>query len=428
MLCTRSVCLRKMAQGRWSAEMQYWRLINNPQVTISDLIEGWSKQTRTAVKGRHVLALQDTSEIQFSTTPGHRRGLGKIAKGNAHGVLLHAMIAVDATSGFCLGLVGGQVWTRQGTVETPHGERASADKELVRWLTTAEQGKDVLAEADMITVIDDREGDFYAHWALTPGDNVHHLTRAMHDRALVGGTTLYKAIERTAFCDKAVIDLTQRMDRRGRQAHLSLRFGTVALKRPTRTGVAGLPESVTVSFVDVIEQHPPKGAEPIHWRLLTTHAVASPADAWQIVFWYKLRWVIEQFFRSMKKEGLKIEDSQLETAEGLIKLVAIAAKAACTVIQLVQARNGGEELPAEFVFSAEEIEVLRAINNKTYKATTKLQTNHHRPNTLAWAAWIIARLGGWSGYATHRPPGPITFHTGLARFQNFTQGWALANV
>ena len=112
---------------------------------------------------------------------------------------------------------------------------------------------------------------------------------------------------------------------------------------------------------------------------MTTHAVANPADAWQIVFWYKLRWVIEQFFRSMKKEGLSIEDSQLETAEGLIKLVAIAAKAACIVIQLVQARNGGEELPAEFVFSAEEIEVLRAINNKTYKATTKLQTNHHRP-------------------------------------------------
>ena len=427
MLCTRSVCLRKMAQGRWSAEMQYWRLINNPQVTISDLIEGWSKQTRTAVKGRHVLALQDTSEIQFSTTPGHRRGLGKIAKGNAHGVLLHAMIAVDATSGFRPGLVGGQVWTRQGTAETPHGERALADKELARWLTTAEQGKDVLAEADMITVIDDREGDFYAHWALTPGDNVHHLTRAMHDRALVGGTTLYKAIERTAFCDKAVIDLTQRMDRRGRQAHLSLRFGTVALKRPTRTGVAGLPESVTVSFVDVIEQHPPKA--PARPSATFDHARGSqPRGRLANRLLVQAALAIEQFFRSMKKEGLKIEDSQLETAEGLIKLVAIAAKAACTVIQLVQARNGGEELPAEFVFSAEEIEVLRAINNKTYKATTKLQTNHHRPNTLAWAAWIIARLGGWSGYATHRPPGPITFHTGLARFQNFTQGWALANV
>jgi hypothetical protein len=408
--------------------MGFWRFINNPRVTIDKLIEGWSEQTRLAVGGRHVLAIQDTSEIKFSTTRRQRRGLGKVAKGNARGVLLHAMTAVDANSGSCLGLVGGKVWTREGDVKTHHGKRALAKKESARWVTTAEQGKDVLAEADTITVIDDREGDFYAHWALTPGDSVHHLSRAMHDRALVGGESLYEAIERTAFCDETVIDLPQRIDRAGRKVQLSMRFGSVALKRPTRTGVKHLPESVEVRFVEVVERHPPAGVTPIHWRLLTTHAIESIADAWQIVAWYKLRWIIEQFFRSMKSQALRIEDSQLETAEGLIKLVAIAAKAACTVIQLVQARQGGEELPAEFVFSAEEIDALTAINNKTYKANTKLQTNPHRPGTLAWAAWIIARLGGWSGYATHRPPGPITFHTGLARFQSITHGWSLANV
>ena len=156
-----------------------------------------------------------------------------------------------------------------------------------------------------------------------------------------------------------------------------------------------LPASVELRFVEVVERHPPKGAKPIHWLLLTTHAVDNLADAWQIVAWYKLRWIIEQFFRSMKSQGLQIEDSQLETAEGLIKLVAIAARAACIVIQLVQARNGGEELPAEFVFSAEEIDMLKAIN-KTLQGKTELQKNHHPTNTLAWAAWIIAKLGGWS--------------------------------
>jgi hypothetical protein len=35
-----------------------------------------------------------------------------------------------------------------------------------------------------------------------------------------------------------------------------------------------------------------------------------------------------------------LEDSQLETAERLIKLTAIAARAACTIMQLVQARDG----------------------------------------------------------------------------------------
>jgi IS4 transposase len=427
MLCKRSVCLRQLAQGQWSAEMAFWRFVDNPRVTVEKLIEGWSQQTRLAVGGRHVLAIQDTSEIKFSTTPNHRRGLGKVAKGNAYGMLLHAMIAVDADSGSCLGLAGGKVWTRQGTVETPHGKRSLANKESARWLTTAEQGKDVLAEARMITVVDDREGDFYANWALTPEDNVHHLSRAMHDHALVEGGTLYKAVERAPFCGEAVIELPQRMDRPARKAYLSLRFGSVALKRPTRTGVKDLPASLELRFVEVVERHTPKGAKPIHWLLLTTHTIDNLADAWQIVAWYKLRWIIEQFFRSMKKQGLQIEDSQLETAEGLIKLVAIAAIAACTVIQLVQARNGGEELPAEFVFSPEEIEVLTAINKKM-QGKTELQKNHHPNKTLSWAAWIIAKLGGWTGYASHRPPGPITFHLGLARFQNFTAGWELANA
>jgi hypothetical protein len=416
-----------MAQGNWAANMSFWRFVNNPQVTIDSLIEGWSLQTPTAINGRHVLAIQDTSEIKFHTQRGRRRGLGKVGKGNARGVLLHAMAAVDADSGACLGLIGGKVWTRKGKVKTPHDQRDLANKESARWVTTAEQGREVLAAARMITVVNDREGDFFAHWALTPGDNVQLLTRAMHDHALVDGGTLYQAVERARFCDKAVIDLPQRMDRRGRQAHLSLRCGTVVLKRPARPGVKDLAEGVNVSFVEVVELHPPKGAEPIHWLLLTTHSIATAADAWRIVSWYKQRWIIEQLFRSLKSQGLRIEDSQLESAEGLIKLVAIATKVACIVIQLVQARNGGEELPAEFVFTQEEIDALRAIN-KTLKGRTELQKNHHRPDTLAWAAWIIAKLGGWTGYASHRPPGPITFHMGMARFQILVAGRTLKNA
>ena len=407
--------------------MSFWRFVNNSQVTTDKLIEGWSLQTPTAVSGRHVLAIQDTSEIKFHTQRGRRRGLGKVGKGNARGVLLHAMMAVDADSGVCLGLTGGKVWTRERKVRTPHDHRDLTNKESARWVTTAEQGSEVLAAARMITVVNDREGEFFAHWALTPGDNVHLLTRAMHDHALVDGNTLYQAVERARFCDKAVIDLPQRMDRRGRQAHLSMRFGTVVLKRPARPGVRGLPDGVKVSFVEVLELHPPKGAEPIHWLLLTTHSIGSAADAWRIVNWYRQRWIIEQLFRSLKSQGLRIEDSQLESAEGLIKLVAIATKVACIVIQLVQARNGGEELPAQFVFTPEEVDALRAIN-KTLKGRTELQQNRHRLNTLPWAAWIIAKLGGWTGYASHRPPGPITFHMGMARFQILVAGRTLANV
>jgi len=129
----------------------------------------------------------------------------------------------------------------------------------------------------------------------------------------------------------------------------------------------------------------------------------------------------------MKTQGLQIEDSQLETADRLMKLVAIAAKAATIVIQLVQARNGDDVLPASFAFSAEEIQVLDVIN-KDLQGNTQLQKNPHRKRTLAWAAWLIAKLGGWTGYASHKPPGPITFHNGLAQFQALAAGWLLKHV
>jgi len=407
--------------------MRFWRFMANGRVTVEKLIEGWSEQTRVAVGDRHVLAIQDTSDIKFSTTADDRRELGKVGKGNVFGVLLHAMMAVDAVTGACLGLAGGKVWTRKGDVKVPHARRALADKESARWVTTAAQAKDVLAPASMITVINDREGDFYAHWACTPEAHVHLLSRVMHDHALVKGGTLRKEVKRVPFSAKAVIDVPKRMDRRPRKAHLSLRFGSVVLQRPKNSRERDLPASVALNFVEVIEQHAPKGAKPIHWLLLTTHPVGSVADAWQIVAWYKQRWIIEQFFRSMKTEGLRIEDSQLQTAERLMKLVAIAAKAAAVVIQLVQARNGSEEIAANVAFSTDEIEVLDAIN-KSLQGKTALQTNPYRRNTLAWAAWIIARLGGWTGYASHRPPGPITFHNGLAQFQIFAAGYTCANV
>jgi hypothetical protein len=45
------------------------------------------------------------------------------------------------------------------------------------------------------------------------------------------------------------------------EAHLALRFGTVVLQRPRNTIEKDLPASVTLNFVEVIEQHAPKGAE-----------------------------------------------------------------------------------------------------------------------------------------------------------------------
>jgi hypothetical protein len=406
--------------------MRFWRFLANKRVTVEKLTEGWSDQTRLAAAGRHALAIGDTCEIKFPTTAENRRELGKVKKGNTFGVLLHPMLAVDADSGAVLGLAGGSVWTRSGEAKTPHAQRRVAEKESGRWIAGAKQAKETLAAARMITIVNDREGDFYAHWALTPADNVHLLTRLMNDHALVKGGTVRTAMARLPVAATAAIELRQRPDRRSRTAHLSLRFGTLVLKRPAHTREEDLPAGVRVNAVEVIELHPPQDAEPVHWILLTTHKIGRLAEAWQIVEWYRRRWTIEQFFRTLKLQGLRIEDSQLATADRLLKLVAIAAKAAAIVMQLVQARDGRDTQPASLAFTPGDIELIAMLNARLQGKTAR-QKNPHPKNTLAWAAWVIAKLGGWHEYEA-KPPGPITFHNGLAYFHTIAAAWAMKNV
>ena len=124
---------------------------------------------------------------------------------------------------------------------------------------------------------------------------------------------------------------------------------------------------------------------------------------------------------------MQLEDSQLETAGRLMKLAAIAARAACTIMQLVQARDGRSAQQAEIAFTPPEIETLEALLQKV-EGKTVLQKNPHPPKSLAWAAWIIAKLGGWDGYPKSRPPGPITFRHGLEHFRSIAYGWNLRDV
>jgi hypothetical protein len=426
MVVRKNVCLRRLSGGKRHLEVCFGRFLSNAKVTVERVIESWSERTRTAARGRHVLALQDTSEIKFATGEDDRRGLGKIKKGNAFGLLLHPMLGVDADSGICLGLVAGKLWNRKDVVKTSHNNRSLAEKESRRWIETAQAAKDVLAQAAMITVIGDREEDFYAAWVHVPEGKVHLLTRLMHDHALTDGGTLRQAAGLVTVGDRQTIDLRERASRKPRKAKLALRFGTAALKRPNMVE-KDLPQSVRVSFVEVIEENPPAGVEAVHWLLLTTHKVETAADAWKIVGWYQQRWIIEQFFRVLKSQGLQIEDSQLQSAERLEKLVAIAAKAAAVIIQLVQAREGRDHQPAGLAFSLNEIDTLAAIN-KTLEGKTTPQKNPHPQASLAWAAWIIAKLGGWDGYKSSKPPGPITFFNGLEYFRAFAAGWAFRNV
>jgi hypothetical protein len=147
----------------------------------------------------------------------------------------------------------------------------------------------------------------------------------------------------------------------------------------------------------------------------------------QVIGFYKERWNIEQVFRALKSKGLCFEQCQVKAYSKLQKLMMLALMAAVKALQLVRARDGSTGQAASCAFSQTEMVVLDKLNKQVEGRTEKLK-NPFPPDSLAYAAWIIARLSGWSGYQSQRPPGPIDFLTGLQCFDERLKGYLLAKA
>jgi hypothetical protein len=416
----------RAAADRRAEWLGFSRWLNNPNVTASEIAEHSAEALSTRVAGLHVLAIQDTTELNYAAHAGRVRGLGPAGNGVDPGLFVHPVLAIDAGSGALLGLAGMQIWTRDAPASPDYRNQPIEEKESYRWVKGAMTAQTVLAAAAMVTVIGDRESDIYEEFDRIPDARTHLLTRACRDRALVGGGLLFGIAETWPVQRQFEFEVRAQPGRPARTAKVELRFGEVAIKRPGRCSDPAAARQLTLRLIEVREINPTL-KEPILWRLLTTHDVTTVAQALQMVAWYRQRWHIEQLFRTSKSQGLDVESSQVESAEALFKLAAIAMIAATKIMQLVLARDGNVDRPATDVVAPEQLPILDRLL-MTLEGKTAKQKNLHSKHSIAWLAWIIARLGGWTGYASERPPGPITFRRGWARFEQMALGWRLRDV
>ena len=84
------ISVRRVGGDR-AGEMRFTRFLRNPRVGPHEMTTTARARTASLVKGRHVLAIQDTTSLRDD------------GKGNS--LNLHAMIAVDAEDGGLLGLI-----------------------------------------------------------------------------------------------------------------------------------------------------------------------------------------------------------------------------------------------------------------------------------------------------------------------------------
>lgn len=422
----RTVVVRKLGGDR-RGEVSAHQALGSPRVTAPETIARLARRTAQAAAGRRVVVAQDTTEVSFSGRVS--RGLGPAGRrGTAPGFFVHAAVAVDVETAAVLGLVSAEIWTREGRSDGPgtsdRRARVLADKESRRWLAAAETAAERLDAAAEVVVVGDRESDIYALFARRP-ERVHLLVRAAQDRALEDGARLFAAAAAWPVLGRYAVAVPPRgPGDRGRSAEVTLRAGAVTVRRPRNGRPEGDPATLEVALVEAVEEHPPPGAAPLRWRLLTTLPVRTEAEAAEAVRLYRLRWRIEQTWRTLKGEGLRIEDAQTHTPHRLLNLAALALGAAVRIIQLVDARDGGPR-PASDAADEGQIAAAAALC-PTLEGGTERQRNPHAPGSLAWLSWIIARLGGWNCYG--KPPGPKTMHDGWRRFAAIAEGYALSHT
>ena len=344
--------------------------------------------------------------------------------------MLHSSLVVDAAKTTALGYSSIKVWHREEEAPDPpmsaqYQQLPISEKESNKWIEAAQQSQTLLAQADAITIIADRESDIYDLLAMQRKPNLHLLLRSNFDRRLADGTRL------VAHLDSLAVQHHYRLEVRGdvrkqlyrRTVLMELKWEQGTLVKPKRCQDKTLPDTLSVYVVEAKE----RGSKGLLWRLYTTHPVETLAQALQIIEWYKQRWHIEQVHRLLKTEGFRIERCQLEQGWAIRKLTLLALMATLRILQMMLAyEDDQEEQLLQEVFSAEEQSCLQAVSADMEGPTPALK-NTAGQDTLRWAAWVIARLGGWKGYksSAQRKPGPIVLQKGLAKFYNIFQGWTL---
>jgi hypothetical protein len=404
-----------------------YRMLANESFNHKDLAEAIYRHCKKNVRPGHFLGINDTTELNFTNHKGRignmDQDIGPITNKNNIGFFCHPMLIIDPENQIPAGISSINIWSRQESRPNRHErdykKQDIKEKESFRWITSA-RGTKKLLQTCTLTIIADRESDIYEEFVLIPDERTDLLIRSSYDRKLYGEKqSLYEKLSSSPLQATYKINIPAGTKRTKRIARMSLRYEKVKISRPVNRPKGELPDYVELWAIEAMElpESVPAGEEPVHWRLLTTHDINAITDALTYVEWYSLRWLVEELFHLIKSKGFGLESAQLEKGAGLKKLCVLAIQASLTVMTLKLSLQNNHKIKADLLFSEEELMFLE-IYMKELEGKTAKQKNPHKKNTLQWAAWALARLGGWSGYESQGPPGYITIKNGLDRFND----------
>jgi hypothetical protein len=419
-------CSIPKATGSWAAAKATYNFFNNERVCDKTMLSSHIKSTIDRIAHQDVvLCVQDTTSLNFTTHPD-TKGLGTLSSqgDKTIGIMVHDTMAFTP-QGVALGLIDLQTWTRP---KEEYGKRRNRknkpihEKESNKWLKSYQATQEIQAQLSQTTLVNiaDRESDIYELFErATKDENGDQLlVRARHNRIVDHPEKyLWDFVASQKVSGMLTVEVPRQKKKPKRNAELSIRFAKVTLKRPDNIATPNMPESITVWAILAEEIKPPKKVEPIRWLLLTTIPINSFDEAVEKVQWYTIRWLIELFHKVLKS-GCKTEDRQLQTAEKLIKCLAIDAIIAWRILLLTRLGREVPNLPCSVVFEEYEWKALYRFVHQTTQLPDK-------EPTLQETIRMVAKLGGFLGRKGDGEPGSMTIWRGMTRLRDIANSYII---
>ena len=397
--------------GSLPAQMQTWketkalyRLLDEPDVTCAALMQPHLQQTREQANASPVVLLvQDTTDIDLS----HRRkisGVGQIGNERGRGFFVQTVLAVRPQTREVLGCMAQEPFVR---IPAPEGEQRSQrrkrqERETDVWIRQV-QSIGTPAAGSMWVHVGDRGADMFPFFQACQTTKTPFLVRAAQNRRVQQDEEeiTYALLRARSWPSQAsrAFEVPARHGHQARSTQLQLAFGQMTLLPPRHEPRAGQ-EPVTVWVMRVWEEQTPEGEEPLEWILLTSVPTTTLAQAWERVDWYAYRWLVEDYHQCLKS-GCRIEARQLQSVDGLMRLLGLLSPLAVRLLQVRALAREEPERPAHEVIEPLMLAVLA-------------QRSGHSPASMTVGTfWTeVARLGGYLARSHDGPPGWRTIWKG----------------
>lgn len=393
--------------GTWAELKAAYRLLNNPALTPTQLSQPVWQHTldRAREACSPILFIQDGSELNFTHHP-KTKGLGYGGNPRQRSLMLHTMLCVQPQGQRqhlqVLGVAAQQSWLRtEQRGQEPRHQRYERWNENDLWGELLTQSGSPPQQTQWVCV-SDRGSDDYGYFLEAQRMNWHLLARmARTRRAVVNGqaVSLFDALRAQPSVAEVALHLRGRQGQAAQILMLQISFTPVTLQAP-KNGPHRHAAALSMWAVRAWSKDTKH-----EWLLLSTVPVLTVADALERVNWYAHRWVIEEYHKALKT-GCQFEARQLETAEGLQRLLSLLSPLAARLLALRSlSRRGGDELATAHLPSELVQLVIRKLNVPATPETWTVRD--------FWRG--VAQLGGFIGRQRDGEPGWQTLWRGWLR-------------